>query len=80
MFLLAAGAGILIGALPITPWRPVFIASAIPAGFLCFILIAGFVEHQNIASLYWSGIPIGVVALINAPALIRHVLFSKTEK
>jgi hypothetical protein len=73
-------AGILIAFLPHTPVLPILIAASVPAGLLAWLMIMGMLEKGNIMALYWLGIPIGIVALIVMPVMIRIRLWQKTGK
>ena len=69
--IIALVAGISIALLPRTPLRRVLLAATIPCGLLAFLIIAGSVEHQDLGSLPWLGIPAGVLALLIGPSVIR---------
>jgi hypothetical protein len=62
-------AGVIIALLPHTPLHRVLWAVSIPCGLLAVLIIAGAVEHRDLESLLWLGIPAGVFALLTGPAL-----------
>ena len=70
-------AGLVIALLPKTPYRSVLTAASIPAGFLAFLMVAGFLEKRNVMALCWLGVPIGIVVLIMLPVTIRMLLGRK---
>ena len=73
-------AGIAIALLPKTPLLPVLKAASTPAGFLAFLMIAGFVEKKHVVALFWLAMPLGIIALIMLPALLRNYWEGKQRK
>ena len=71
---ISLAAGIAIALLPKTSLLPSLTAASIPASYLTFLILVGFIEKRDIMSLFWLGMPIGIVTLIILPEAIKTYL------